>query len=133
MSALEIACWDIVGKAAGTLEGGILSVSATDEATGKAQKVTITSNSCLNEDEIQRMVDMGLLTDENGRKLSDLTGVKWWLEGNTDQDLAAVEHGKLEAHGWYFIPVYEDAVVLKLEGNAGQEIPFVKSWLPGVT
>jgi hypothetical protein len=34
-----------------------------------------------------------------GRLTSDLTGVKWWLEGSTDQDLAAVDHGKLEAHG----------------------------------
>ena len=35
-----------------------------------------------------------------------------------------VYYGALEAHGWYFIPVYEDSVILKLEGNAGQQIPF---------
>ena len=27
--------------------------------------------------------------------------------------------GSLEARGWYFIPLYEESVVLKLEGNAG--------------
>ena len=27
--------------------------------------------------------------------------------------------GRLEAHGWYFIPLYEESIVLKLEGNAG--------------
>ena len=27
--------------------------------------------------------------------------------------------GRLEAHGWYFFPLYEESVVLKLEGNAG--------------
>ena len=35
-----------------------------------------------------------------------------------------VYYGSVEAHGWYFIPIYEESVVLKLEGNAGQEIPF---------
>ncbi|MEP7172745.1 MAG: outer membrane protein assembly factor BamA [Aestuariivirga sp.] len=27
--------------------------------------------------------------------------------------------GRVEAHGWYFYPLYEEKVVLKLEGNAG--------------
>ncbi len=27
--------------------------------------------------------------------------------------------GRLEAHGWYFYPLYEESIVLKLEGNAG--------------
>jgi outer membrane protein insertion porin family len=27
--------------------------------------------------------------------------------------------GSLEAHGWYFVPLYEESVVLKLEANAG--------------
>ena len=36
---------------------GILSVTAKDEATGKDQKVTITANSGLSEDEIEQMVD----------------------------------------------------------------------------
>jgi outer membrane protein insertion porin family len=28
-------------------------------------------------------------------------------------------YGKVEAHGWYFVPFFDDAVVLKIEGNAG--------------
>ena len=36
---------------------GILSVTARDEATGKDQKITITSNSGLSESEIQKMVE----------------------------------------------------------------------------
>jgi outer membrane protein insertion porin family len=28
-------------------------------------------------------------------------------------------YGSVEAHGWYFYPVYEDQVIFKLEGNAG--------------
>ena len=27
--------------------------------------------------------------------------------------------GRLEARGWYFLPLYEESIVLKLEGNAG--------------
>lgn len=27
--------------------------------------------------------------------------------------------GRLEAHGWYFYPLYEESIILKLEGNAG--------------
>ena len=27
--------------------------------------------------------------------------------------------GRVEAHGWYFFPLYEESIVLKLEGNAG--------------
>lgn len=30
-----------------------------------------------------------------------------------------VDFGSIEAHGWYFMPLYEDQVILKLEGNAG--------------
>ena len=50
---------------------GILSVSATDEATGKAQKVTITANSGLHEDEIQRMVKDAAAHEEEDRKRRD--------------------------------------------------------------
>lgn len=41
-----------------------------------------------------------------------------------------VYYGAVEAHGWYFIPVYEESVVLKLEGNAGQAIPFANHDVP---
>ena len=34
-----------------------------------------------------------------------------------------VYYGAMEAHGWYFIPIYEEAVVLKLEANAGHMVP----------
>jgi Autotransporter beta-domain len=34
-----------------------------------------------------------------GRVTSDLAGVKWWLEENTDADLSALEAGKLRARG----------------------------------
>ncbi|MFO1120955.1 MAG: outer membrane protein assembly factor BamA [Hyphomicrobiales bacterium] len=30
-----------------------------------------------------------------------------------------VYYAAIEAHGWYFVPIYEEQVVLKIEGNAG--------------
>jgi molecular chaperone DnaK len=47
---------------------GILSVMAKDEATGKDQKVTITSNSGLSEDEIDKMVEDATAHEEEDRK-----------------------------------------------------------------
>jgi molecular chaperone DnaK len=47
---------------------GILSVTAKDEATGKDQKVTITSNSGLSDDEIEKMVEDAAAHEEDDRK-----------------------------------------------------------------
>jgi molecular chaperone DnaK len=47
---------------------GILSVTAKDEATGKDQKVTITSNSGLSDEEIEKMVEDAASHEEDDRK-----------------------------------------------------------------
>jgi outer membrane protein insertion porin family len=45
------------------------------------------------------------------------------FRGQIDSEIAGLGgdayFGRLEAHGWYFIPLYEESIVLKLEGNAG--------------
>ena len=41
-----------------------------------------------------------------------------------------VYYGNFEAHGWYFIPIYEESVVLKLEGNVGHMEPFNGKQVP---
>jgi outer membrane protein insertion porin family len=41
-----------------------------------------------------------------------------------------VYYGNFEAHGWYFIPIYEEAVVLKLEANVGHMEPFNGKQVP---
>jgi len=50
------------------------------------------------------------------------------FRGQLDNEIAGlggdVYYARLEAHGWYFYPVYEESVVLKLEGNAGRIQPF---------
>jgi outer membrane protein insertion porin family len=43
-----------------------------------------------------------------------------------------VNYGRAEIHGWYFVPFFEDQVVLKIEGNAGHIIPFGNSANVGV-
>jgi molecular chaperone DnaK len=47
---------------------GILSVTAKDEATGKDQKITITSGSGLSESEIQKMVEEGKANEESDKQ-----------------------------------------------------------------
>ena len=57
-------------------------------------------------------------------------GFRGQLEGQVAGLGGDVHYGKVEAHAWYFLPVYEDSVVLKIEGNAGQEIPFAGDDVP---
>ena len=47
---------------------GILNVSATDKATGKEQKITITSSSGLSDDEIDKMVQDAKDNEEEDQK-----------------------------------------------------------------
>jgi outer membrane protein insertion porin family len=45
------------------------------------------------------------------------------FRGQLESELAGLGgdayFGRLEAHGWFFYPLYEESIVLKLEGNAG--------------
>lgn len=47
------------------------------------------------------------------------TGLRAQLDGEVAGLGGDARYGRLEAHAWYFFPVYEDSVVLKVEGNAG--------------
>ncbi len=47
---------------------GILSVTARDEATGKDQKITITANSGLSDDEVNKMVENAKAHEEDDKK-----------------------------------------------------------------
>ena len=57
-------------------------------------------------------------------------GFRGQLEGQVAGLGGDVHFGKVEAHAWYFLPVYEDSVVLKIEGNAGQQFPFAGDDVP---
>ena len=54
---------------------GILNVTATDKATGKAQKITVTASTNLSKDEVERLVreaDRNRAEDEQRRQLAQL-------------------------------------------------------------
>jgi molecular chaperone DnaK len=55
---------------------GILNVSAKDTGTGKEQKITITSSSGLNKDEVERMTREGELHAEEDKRRKDEIEVK---------------------------------------------------------
>jgi molecular chaperone DnaK len=55
---------------------GILNVSATDKATGKAQHITITASSGLSDDEIEQMVRDAEAHADEDRKRRELIGVR---------------------------------------------------------
>ena len=65
------------------------------------------------------------------------------FRGQIDSEIAGlggdVYYGRLEAHGWYFMPVYSESVVLKIEGNAGhiagfngRDVPLQDRFFKGV-
>lgn len=55
---------------------GILNVKAQDKATGKEQKITITSSSGLSKEEIERMKQDATAHEEEDRKRKELTDAK---------------------------------------------------------
>jgi molecular chaperone DnaK len=55
---------------------GILNVSATDKATGKAQHITITASSGLSDEEIEQMVRDAEAHAEEDRKRRELIGAR---------------------------------------------------------
>jgi len=60
---------------------GIVNVSAKDKATGKEQKITITSSSGLNKDEIERMVREATDHEQEDKNAVELVEVRNKLDG----------------------------------------------------
>jgi outer membrane protein insertion porin family len=60
--------------------------------------------------------------------LDDPSNPKQGFRGQINTEIAGLGgttyFGKVEAHGWYFMPFFDDNVVVKLEGNAGHIQPF---------
>jgi outer membrane protein insertion porin family len=57
-------------------------------------------------------------------------GFRGQLEGQVAGLGGDAHYARVEAHAWYFMPVYEESVVLKIEGNAGQIVPFAGDDVP---
>jgi outer membrane protein insertion porin family len=58
------------------------------------------------------------------------SGFRGQLEGEVAGLGGDAEYASLQARGWFFYPVYEDKVILKLEASAGHIEPFSNSGLP---
>ncbi|MCA9690110.1 MAG: Hsp70 family protein, partial [Myxococcales bacterium] len=70
---------------------GIVHVSAKDKATSKEQKITITANSGLSEDEIKRMVDDAKAHEEDDKKRKEAVENKNALEAMVIQTKKLLE------------------------------------------
>ena len=55
------------------------------------------------------------------------TGLRAQLDGEIAGLGGDARYGRIEAHAWYFYPVYEESVILKIEGNAGHIQSFGKN------
>ncbi len=88
---------------------GIVHVSAKDKATGKEQKITITANSGLSEEEIERMVEEAKKHEEEDRRR------KQEIEERNALEAMALQTEKLlEEHG--------DKIPAELRGEVEQAI-----------
>ncbi|RMG95028.1 MAG: molecular chaperone DnaK [Deltaproteobacteria bacterium] len=88
---------------------GIVHVSAKDKATGKEQKITITANSGLSEEEIQRMVEEAKKHEEEDRRR------KQEIEERNALEAMALQTEKLlEEHG--------DKIPADLRGEVEQAV-----------
>ena len=88
---------------------GIVHVSAKDKATGKEQKITITANSGLSEDEIERMVEEAKKHEEEDRRR------KQEIEERNALEAMALQTEKLlEEHG--------DKIPAELRGEVEQAV-----------
>jgi outer membrane protein insertion porin family len=75
-------------------------------------------------------VGLSYIWDNLDNPLNPTTGFR----GQIDSELAGiggdVYTASLETHGWYFLPVYEDSVILKIEGNLGHMLSLDSSRVP---
>ena len=68
---------------------------------------------------LKSYVDAGYTWDNLDSPVRPTNGFRGQLVGEVAGLGGDIYYGSLEAHGWYFAPLYEDAVVLKIEANAG--------------
>src|ERR1700729_3847027 len=97
---------------------GIVSVSAKDKATGKEQSITITGQSSLNRDEIERMVRDAEANAEADKKRRETVEARNHAEG-----LVHSTEKNLQEHG--------DKVGAQEKGEAESAIAAVKSAMEG--
>ncbi len=75
-------------------------------------------------DSIKSYVEATYTWDNLDSPVRPTNGFRGQLVGDIAGLGGDVYYGSMEAHGWYFIPLYEESVVLKIEGNAGHMMAF---------
>ncbi len=70
-------------------------------------------------DSLKSYIEMGYTWDNLDSPVRPTNGFRGQLIGDIAGLGGDVYYGAIEAHGWYFIPLYEESVILKLEANAG--------------
>jgi outer membrane protein insertion porin family len=70
-------------------------------------------------DTLKSFIEVGYTWDNLDSPVRPTNGFRGQLIGDIAGLGGDVYYGSIEAHGWYFIPLYEESVVLKLEANAG--------------
>ncbi len=70
-------------------------------------------------DTLKSFIEAGYTWDNLDSPVRPTNGFRGQLIGDIAGLGGDVYYGSIEAHGWYFIPLYEESVVLKLEANAG--------------
>jgi outer membrane protein insertion porin family len=79
-------------------------------------------------DQVLRRV--GYTWDNLDNPVRPTNGFRGQLVGDIAGLGGDVYFGSIEAHGWYFYPLYEEKVVLKIEGNAGHVQPIGDNDVP---
>lgn len=81
-------------------------------------------------DSLKSYVEASYTWDNLDSPVLPTNGFRGQLVGDIAGLGGDVYYGSIEAHGWYFVPVYEDSVVLKLEANAGHMMSLDGSKIP---
>ncbi|MBI2719256.1 MAG: outer membrane protein assembly factor BamA [Rhizobiales bacterium] len=72
---------------------------------------------------VKSSISAAYIWDNLDSPVKPTNGFRGELDGEIAGLGGSVRLASVEGHGWYFVPVYEDSVVLKFEGNAGHLQP----------
>ncbi len=75
-------------------------------------------------DSLKSFITTGYTWDNLDSPVRPTNGFRGQLVGEVAGLGGDVFYGSIEARGWFFYPIYEESVVLKLEVNAGHMMPF---------
>jgi outer membrane protein insertion porin family len=75
-------------------------------------------------------ITAGYIYDDLDSPTRPTTGLRAQIETEIAGLGGTTQYGSVEGHLWYFVPFYDEKVVLKLEGNAGHQESFTSDKIP---